>query len=212
MIQMKKILFTILILLTSNFVKSQENLMLPAFSTGSFNNYITKGTGDGGNLLTYNTFFRFHTGFAIGSPYTKKIGGGYEEKATIAFNARSGEILAKGSIITENNIAAKNHMLIGFGKYLGATGATYSKIIECGWNETVKDHTNFYVSGNSPSDNEIKMTIIQNGNVGIGTTNPGSYKLAVEGKIGAHEIVVTTDGWSDFVFENDYKLKDLSLP
>lgn len=47
------------------------------------------------------------------------------------------------------------------------------------------------------------------GKVGIGTTNPGSYKLAVEGKIGAHEVVVTTDGWADFVFEDDYNLMSL---
>ena len=47
------------------------------------------------------------------------------------------------------------------------------------------------------------------GNVGIGTTDPGSYKLAVEGKIGAREVVVTLDSWADFVFEKDYRLMPL---
>jgi len=47
-----------------------------------------------------------------------------------------------------------------------------------------------------------------NGNVGIGTYNPGSWKLAVNGKIRTKEIKVET-GWSDFVFENDYKLPTL---
>ena len=47
------------------------------------------------------------------------------------------------------------------------------------------------------------------GNVGIGTTNPGSFKLAVEGKIGAREINVTTAAWSDYVFNEDYKLRPL---
>lgn len=46
-------------------------------------------------------------------------------------------------------------------------------------------------------------------NVGIGTTTPGSYRLAVEGTIGAREVVVTTDAWSDFVFDKDYSLKSL---
>ena len=46
------------------------------------------------------------------------------------------------------------------------------------------------------------------GNVGIGTTNPGSWKLAVNGKIRAKEIKVET-GWSDFVFEDNYKLPTL---
>ncbi len=47
------------------------------------------------------------------------------------------------------------------------------------------------------------------GNVGIGTTNPGTYKLAVVGKIHATEIVVET-GWSDYVFADDYRLAPLS--
>ncbi|PXX95008.1 hypothetical protein DF185_22790, partial [Marinifilum breve] len=48
-----------------------------------------------------------------------------------------------------------------------------------------------------------------NGNVGIGTTTTGTHKLAVNGTIGAREIKVETDSWSDFVFEEDYQLKDL---
>ena len=54
-----------------------------------------------------------------------------------------------------------------------------------------------------------RLTILQNGNVGIGTTSPGSFKLAVEGKIGAWEVVVTTEGWADFVFEPNYNLMPL---
>lgn len=46
------------------------------------------------------------------------------------------------------------------------------------------------------------------GNVGIGTANPGTYKLAVNGTIRSKEIVVET-GWSDFVFEDDYRLPSL---
>ncbi|WP_299256162.1 hypothetical protein [uncultured Aquimarina sp.] len=46
------------------------------------------------------------------------------------------------------------------------------------------------------------------GNVGIGTTNTGSWKLAVNGKIRAKEIKVET-GWSDFVFFDDYQLPTL---
>ncbi|MGW9686766.1 hypothetical protein [Flagellimonas sp. 2504JD1-5] len=44
--------------------------------------------------------------------------------------------------------------------------------------------------------------------VGIGTTNPGSYKLAVKGKIRAEEIKVET-GWADYVFKKDYDLPTL---
>ncbi|SFC36006.1 hypothetical protein SAMN04487891_109167 [Flagellimonas taeanensis] len=50
--------------------------------------------------------------------------------------------------------------------------------------------------------------VIVNGALGVGTTNLGSYKLAVKGKIRAEEIKVET-GWADYVFERDYDLPSL---
>lgn len=45
------------------------------------------------------------------------------------------------------------------------------------------------------------------GNVGVGTTEPGDYKLAVDGKIQAEELkIVVSVPSSDYVFEKDYKL------
>lgn len=55
----------------------------------------------------------------------------------------------------------------------------------------------------------------QNGNIffkqkmGIGTESTGSHKLAVEGSIGAREVVVEGSGWSDFVFKENYPLPTL---
>ena len=46
------------------------------------------------------------------------------------------------------------------------------------------------------------------GNVGIGTSNPGAWKLAVNGNIRAKEIKVET-GWADYVFEDNYSLPTL---
>ena len=51
-------------------------------------------------------------------------------------------------------------------------------------------------------------------NIGIGTNtlnNPNGYKLAVNGKIGAKEIIVenTSATWPDYVFEKDYPLASL---
>jgi hypothetical protein len=49
------------------------------------------------------------------------------------------------------------------------------------------------------------------GGVAIGTTDPGNFKLAVEGKIGARELKVTlTSPWPDYVFKPGYKLPNLS--
>jgi hypothetical protein len=49
------------------------------------------------------------------------------------------------------------------------------------------------------------------GNVGIGTTDPKGYKLAIAGKAIAEEIVVKLQGaWPDYVFEKDYTLPSLT--
>ena len=53
------------------------------------------------------------------------------------------------------------------------------------------------------------LTILSTGNVGIGTKNPGSWKLAVNGKVKAKEIRVETTGWADYVFKKDYQLPTL---
>jgi hypothetical protein len=61
------------------------------------------------------------------------------------------------------------------------------------------------------SENGEIMRLTTDGKVGIGTTNPGSFKLAVEGKIGAREIQVTlTNPFPDYVFGSSYKLRSLT--
>lgn len=57
-------------------------------------------------------------------------------------------------------------------------------------------------------NNGERLTILNNGNIGIGTITPNE-KLAVNGLIRAKEIKVEANGWSDFVFEDNYRLKDL---
>lgn len=48
------------------------------------------------------------------------------------------------------------------------------------------------------------------GNVGVGMTSPGNYKLAVEGTIGGRKVKVTQQStWADFVFEPEYKLPSI---
>jgi len=70
----------------------------------------------------------------------------------------------------------------------------------------------FAVSGGGLLDNVIVNSSYSffNGNVAIGTNNPGTFKLAVEGKIGAREVHVTSQNpWPDYVFSDGYQLKNL---
>jgi len=59
------------------------------------------------------------------------------------------------------------------------------------------------------ANQNVVMFLNTNGQLGIGTQNP-TYNLAVNGTIGCKELTVTTAGWPDFVFEDDYKLPPLS--
>jgi len=58
------------------------------------------------------------------------------------------------------------------------------------------------------SYNDKKMTMLANGNLGIGTTYP-SAKLAVNGNIHAKEVKVDLTGWPDYVFHSEYTLPTL---
>jgi len=61
------------------------------------------------------------------------------------------------------------------------------------------------------TNNVGRFFINSNGQVGIGTTSPGSFQLAVEGKIGARMVQVTTvNPWPDYVFHHQYQLLPLS--
>jgi len=54
-----------------------------------------------------------------------------------------------------------------------------------------------------------QMVIQAGGNVGIGTANPDQL-LSVKGIIHTQEVLIDLTGWSDYVFNNNYKLRPLS--
>ncbi len=68
----------------------------------------------------------------------------------------------------------------------------------------------FYTADGNTNNNVERMRIDHLGNVGIGTSNPGSYKLSVNGTIHAKEVVVDQIGWADYVFDENYRNAPLS--
>lgn len=70
----------------------------------------------------------------------------------------------------------------------------------------------FYRADGATSSTEI-FTILGTGSVGIGTPNPGNYKLAVAGKIASWEevrVLNLNTPFPDYVFDKDYKLPTLA--
>jgi len=64
-------------------------------------------------------------------------------------------------------------------------------------------------AGVNPGDDEF-VSILQDGNVGIGTTNP-QHKLSVKGTVQATELVVVApEDFPDFVFADEYTLMTLA--
>ena len=111
----------------------------------------------------------------------------------------------------------------GWGKVLDVRGGSNVKILATNGDASYKTgmftHTNWHGGGGfigTESSHNLhlltgytpRISILTNGNVGIGTTNPQAM-LAVNGPIHAKEIKVMTSGWSDFVFEKDYRLPSL---
>lgn len=95
----------------------------------------------------------------------------------------------------------------GFGSYNGQWGIEY---------EDAAGGLNFWKPSGSNHFGNFFLFIKDDGNVGIGTnlaTNPNNYKLAVNGIIGAREVMVEVDkpveSWPDYVFKKNYKLTSL---
>jgi len=81
-----------------------------------------------------------------------------------------------------------------------------NSVFRLGKDVNYKPEYTFLVSGGSSLfEGNAEVT----GNVGIGTSDPGAYKLAVNGKIHTKEVKVDLVGWSDFVFEKEYSLPTL---
>jgi len=121
--------------------------------------------------------------------------------------------VSSGNILLERGFFLKSKRNGNLTNLIGVLSAT--RIIGIGEASTFPDEVRIF----TPTDTDQGVSIHNgtdyiaffrnDGNVGIGTTNPGSFKLAVCGDIRTERVVVDI-GWCDYVFEDGYKL--MSLP
>ena len=111
--------------------------------------------------------------------------------------------------IFQNNGAVSDNA--GIALLAGTSGISYIHLSDAdnaASGTILYNHSNnslgFRVNGGG-SDN---MTIASTGNIGIGTSDPSTYNLAVKGTIGAQEIEVVQT-IPDYVFGEDYNLRSL---
>ena len=116
----------------------------------------------------------------------------------VVVGSNSDGALGKFTVHTPNNSDGIVHVSDGgiiLKTVVGGVSATIG---------TASNHTMRIVANST-----AVINIEPNGTVGIGTTNPAGYRLAVNGNIRAKEIVVET-GWADYVFDQHYRLTPLN--
>jgi hypothetical protein len=92
----------------------------------------------------------------------------------------------------------------GTNGYITGSGATNTFVKKAG--DTMTGALNLPAGGLIVGTTQLVVTA--DGCVGIGTATP-TNALAVNGTIKAKEVIVTLDGWPDFVFKQDYQLMPL---
>jgi hypothetical protein len=175
--------------------------------TGSAASPATSGTTANGNLgLETTNGNSLYMGSYSASPYASWIQTGNRGSLgttyPLVLNPNGGNV-GIGTTIPQYKLDILNGQVRGLYLWAGGTNSGYDGRIYVTNSTGVTD---IYFDGSSGANSFIN----NGGNVGIGTTNPGSYKLAVNGTIHAKGVAVNQTGWSDYVFEDSYQLSALS--
>jgi hypothetical protein len=163
-------------------------------STEGYAGYFTGAPGSG-------NYFQRHMG--IGTLPTD------DTMLRVTAAIQAGGFLGGAVVLGQNTATAGiDSGVMGASSSTNGRGVAGIALASSGPNIGVGGHTSSpngyagYFTGTEGSRNYFERS------VGIGTLSTGNFALAVNGSIRAKEIIVET-GWSDFVFEPDYKLATL---
>jgi len=189
------------------------------YSTASTGNiygiYSKMARGTGTNLYPDKTWAGYFTGGKVevnsGNLIVSngKVGIGTTSLVSSHLLDVNGNIRGKNIDIALNSLIGYDSGIIFWydNKYMGYHAA--------GWFEdTWSDNGyTYWLSGNAGikffTNEQPRMAINTNGDIGIGTVTPGT-KLDVVGTIRAHEVRVCLNQGCDFVFDPNYKLMPLN--
>jgi len=188
---------------SSNTRGSRLQLQTHSNNQGNWNSGILIDEKGNVGIGTLNPIGSFQVGNSIsdtGSP-TVRIS---------AATGGSGTVVDALHIDTQNSGNYDQGVAISLGLENSVFGAYTSRIVHYGYSAgTVGSKLQLQTHSNTRGYWTTGILLDENGNVGIGTTDPGSYKLNVAGSIRADAIVCNTTG-ADFVFEPTYKLRPLA--
>jgi len=127
-------------------------------------------------------------------------------------NLGVGTTTPQAKLDVNGNTAVEGDLLLGKDENTSTiSGPTNSGAIQIKSDYANSGYTNRYIRLGWRDNNDVfspALSIIDNLNVGIGTTNP-QYPLDVYGTIRAREVLVNLNGTADFVFKDNYKLKPI---
>jgi hypothetical protein len=133
------------------------------------------------------------------------------DRLDVAGNIRASGGVNAGSFFTSGTVIANQ---VFSNDLIGNKGSEQGQNMELGnqFYTTLRFDADRYrlYAGGINGVGEV-MSIFENGNVGIGTTDTFGRKLAVNGDIAAKDLIVenAVHPWPDYVFENDYDLLSL---